>query len=240
MLENIKKALKNGQSFWQDLKTLQERDPAAQSVWEVLLLYPGVHAVMIHRVSNFLWRKKFLFAARALSQISRNITGVEIHPGAKIGRRCFIDHGMGVVIGETAEIGDDVTLYHQVTLGGVSLNVGKRHPTLKNNVVVGAGAKVLGPIILEENVAVGAGSVVVKEVPKNSRVVGVPGRIIQRTNEEGGLKYNLEHSKLPDPIAKAIKTLFDEVHELKKLHKEISSSQKEGDSEIDFIDGSGI
>jgi serine O-acetyltransferase len=238
MFKNIKKILENGKNFWKDLKTLQERDPAAQTVWEVLLLYPGVHAVMVHRVSNFLWRKKFLFTARALSQISRNITGVEIHPGAKIGRRCFIDHGMGVVIGETAEIGDDVTLYHQVTLGGVSLNVGKRHPTLKNNVVVGAGAKVLGPITLEENVAVGAGSVVVKEVPKNSRVVGVPGRIIQRTNEEGVAKYNLDHSKLPDPIAKAIKILYDEVNELKKLHKENYLTQKE--SEIDFVDGSGI
>jgi len=225
-------------NFYFDIKTIQERDPAARNVLEVLILYPGVHAVLMHRIANFFWKTDYKFMARAVSQISRNITGIEIHPGATIGRRCFIDHGMGVVIGETAEIGDDVTLYHQVTLGGVSLNKGKRHPTLKNNVVIGAGSKILGNITLEEGVAVGAGSVVVKSAPKDSRVVGVPGRIISKTKEEENLKYDLEHSKLPDPIAKAIKVLFDEIAELKKLHQ--ITNENESQIKKDFSDGSGI
>lgn len=220
-----------------DLKSIKERDPAARSILEVLMLYPGVHALLLHRIAHYLWKGGHKFIARLISQWSRSLTGIEIHPGATIGSRVFIDHGMGVVIGETAEIGDDVTLYHQVTLGGVSLKGGKRHPTLKERVVVGAGAKVLGPFTIEADAAVGAGSVVVKAVPKCSRVVGVPGRIITKTSCENGLKYDLEHAKLPDPIARAIKTLFKEIDELKKLHHEIKNNSSNCP---EFVDGSGI
>ncbi|WP_432205170.1 serine O-acetyltransferase EpsC [Cetobacterium somerae] len=153
-------------------------DPAARSFLEVLLLYPSIHAIIFHRVAHKLYKKKFFFVARFLSQTSRFFTGIEIHPGAQIGRRFFIDHGMGVVIGETAEIGDDVIIYHGVTLGGTGKDSGKRHPTLGNKVLVGAGAKILGPITLGDNVKVGANTVVLKNVPSNSTIVGTSGRII--------------------------------------------------------------
>ncbi len=216
-VKRIKEKIVN---FRLDLRTLKERDPAATSSLEILLLYPGVHAVLIHRVSHHLWNKNYKFFARAISQLSRQFTGVEIHPAAKIGRRFFIDHGMGVVIGETTEIGDDVTIYHQVTLGGVSLNKGKRHPTLENHVVIGSGAKILGPIVLEERCAVGAGSVVVKKVPKGKRVVGVPGRVLKKKSSEIKLKYDMEHANLPDPITDALKEIYLEINKLKGLHKE--------------------
>ncbi len=164
-----------------DIQSIFERDPAARSVLEILLCYPGLHAVWGHRLSHWLWRHNLKLLARWISQLFRGLTGIEIHPGATIGSNFFIDHGMGVVIGETAEIGDGVTLYHGVTLGGVSLNKGKRHPTLEDNVVVGAGAKVLGAITIGANSRIGANAVVVKTVPPNSVVVGVPGQVVMRS-----------------------------------------------------------
>lgn len=162
----------------EDIRNIMSLDPAARSFLEVLLLYPSIHAIIFHRVAHKLYKKKFFFVARFLSQTSRFFTGIEIHPGAQIGRRFFIDHGMGVVIGETAEIGDDVIIYHGVTLGGTGKDSGKRHPTLGNKVLVGAGAKILGPITLGDNVKVGANTVVLKNVPSNSTIVGTSGRII--------------------------------------------------------------
>ena len=164
----------------EDINNIMRLDPAAKSFIEVLFLYPSIHSVLFHRLSHRLYVYKFYFFARVLSQISRFFTVIEIHPGAKIGKRLFIDHGFGVVIGETAEIGDDVIIYHGVTLGGTGKNLGKRHPTLKNGVMIGAGAKILGPIILGENVKVGANTVVLKDIPDNSTVVGTSGRIIVR------------------------------------------------------------
>ncbi|MDP5190138.1 serine O-acetyltransferase, partial [Rheinheimera baltica] len=166
----------------EDIKSVFERDPAARSSFEVLTNYPGLHAIWWHRVSHKLWRANWKGLARFLSTLSRWFTGVEIHPGAKIGRRFFIDHGMGVVIGETAEIGDDVTLYHGVTLGGTSWNPGKRHPTLANGVVIGAGAKVLGPLMVGENARIGSNAVVVKDVPAGATVIGIPGRIVAKAD----------------------------------------------------------
>ncbi len=170
------------QGIREDIKTVFEKDPAARSVLEVLT-YPGLHALWLHRVAHWLWRRKFKSSARILSHIARFLTGVEIHPGAVIGRRFFIDHGMGVVIGETAVVGDDVLLYHQVTLGGVSLEKTKRHPTLGNNVLVGMGAKILGPISIGEGTRIGANAVVNKDIPANCTVVGIPGRIVRRDGQ---------------------------------------------------------
>lgn len=164
-----------------DAKNIREKDPAARNVLEVMILYQGFHILVYHRIANFLYRHKLYFLARLISQIGRFFTGIEIHPGAKIGKRLFIDHGMGIVIGETAEVGDDCTIYHQVTLGGTGKDVLKRHPTVGNNVIIGAGSKLLGPIIIGDNVKVGAGAVVLKNVESNSTVVGVPGdRVIKR------------------------------------------------------------
>ncbi|MCA1928068.1 MAG: serine O-acetyltransferase [Calditerrivibrio sp.] len=212
----------------EDIKAIFERDPAARSTIEVLFCYPGLHAVIIHRLAHKLWGWRLYFLARLISQISRFLTGIEIHPGAKIGRRFFIDHGMGVVIGETAEIGDDVTLYHGVTLGGVSLNKGKRHPTIGNNVVIGSGAKVLGPFKVGDGAKIGSNSVVVKEVPENATVVGIPGRIVTETSKSG----NFEHDKLPDPVAKAITCIVDRIVEIEKEIAEINHKGRshEGDN----------
>lgn len=165
----------------EDIHSVFQRDPAARSFWEVFFTYPGVHAVIWYRLCNRLWHSRMKGSARFLSALSRFLTGIEIHPAAIIGRRFFIDHGMGVVIGETAEIGDDCTLYHGVTLGGTSLQKGKRHPTLKNNVIVGAGAKVLGPIVIGENARIGSNSVVIKEVKPNTTVIGIPAREVTKT-----------------------------------------------------------
>lgn len=162
-----------------DINCVFARDPAARNYLEVLFTYPGIHAILIHRVSNKLWRYRLKLIAKLMSFISRAVTGVEIHPGAKIGQRLFIDHGMGVVIGETSEIGDDCTIYHGVTLGGRSLSKGKRHPTLANNVIVGAGAKILGPLMIASNVRIGSNAVVLENVPEFSTVVGIPARIIR-------------------------------------------------------------
>lgn len=196
----------------EDIHAIFERDPAARSVVDILLTYSGFHATLLHRVAHFLWRKKVPVIPRLLSHFSRFMTGIEIHPGATIGRAFFIDHGMGVVIGETAEIGDNVTLYQGVTLGGTGQEPGKRHPTLGNNVIVGAGAKILGAIVIGNHVRVGANSVVLKSVPDHATVVGIPGKIIRRQKEEGVL----DHTNLPDPIAERLERLEREIQELKQ------------------------
>src|SRR5215831_5199673 len=181
----------------EQIQTVFERDPAARGVMEILLCYPGFHAVLLHRVAHRLYSGGWYTLARMVSQLSRTLTGIEIHPGAKIGRRFFIDHGMGVVIGETTEIGDDVLLYQGVTLGGTGKEQGKRHPTLGNGVVIGSGAKVLGNIILGDYVKVGAGSVVTRSVPGHSTVVGIPGRVV--VGAGAGVSDPLAHGVLPDP-----------------------------------------
>jgi serine O-acetyltransferase len=202
----------------EDLACVFQRDPAARSTFEVMTTYPGVHAVLTHRLSHRLWLSGWRFPARFLSFLGRTLTNVDIHPGATIGRRFFIDHGACVVIGETAEIGNDVTLYHGVTLGGTSWNKGKRHPTLSDGVVVGAGAKILGPIVVGERVRVGANSVVVKDVPADRTVVGVPGRIVD--TRAGSLRpengISLDHNLLPDPVAKSISCLIERIESLEK------------------------
>ena len=230
----------------EDISSVFERDPAARNIIEVISCYPGFHALFIHRIAHRLWHLKLFLPARFLSHIGRFLTGIEIHPGAKIGRRFFIDHGMGVVIGETAEIGDDVTIYHGVTLGGTSWKKEKRHPTIEDNVVIGAGAKILGPFTVGNNSMIGAGSVVVKEIPSHSSVVGVPGRVVYRDLGEG----KMEHHKLPDPEARAIACLFEQVKGLEAKVKALecatggevkkeSTKSKMKDLE-DFLHGAGI
>ena len=169
--------------LWADAKNIRDKDPAARNVLEVILLYPGFHVLVTHRIAHFLYRHRLLFLARFVSQLSRHLTGIEIHPGARIGQRLFIDHGMGIVFGETTEVGDNCTIYHGVTLGGTGKDVGKRHPTLGNNVLIGAGAKVLGPVFIGDNVRIGAGSVVLHNIPANATAVGVPAEVV-RINRE--------------------------------------------------------
>lgn len=197
-----------------DIGAAMERDPAARNRLEVLLCYPGVHALAFHRLAHRLWQAGWPVAARFLSHVSRFLTGIEIHPAARIGSAVFIDHGMGVVIGETAEVGENVTLYQGVTLGGTSLKREKRHPTLERNVVVGTGAAILGAITVGEGTRVGAGSVVVRDVPPNSVVVGVPGKVIYRDGRPVRESVDLEHTDLPDPVAKAIEQLVERIHAL--------------------------
>ncbi len=224
----------------EDINSVFDRDPAARTTFEVLLNYPGLHAIWVHRLSHRLWRANWKLLARTLSTFSRWLTGIEIHPGATLGRRFFIDHGMGVVIGETAEIGNDVTLYHGVTLGGTSWNAGKRHPTLEDNVVIGAGAQVLGPITIGKSGKVGSNSVVVKDLPENATAVGIPARIVSNKSSNGNSlldshsgeklnggedkesrdkaakKYGFDayavSTENPDPVAKAIGRLLDHMH----------------------------
>lgn len=202
--------------WYEDVHCVFGRDPAAHSVLEILLTYSGVHAVLVHRISHRLWKANWKLTARVLAAFSKMLTSVEIHPGATIGRRLFIDHALGVVIGETAEIGNDVTLYHGVTLGGTTWNKAKRHPTLGNNVLVGSGAKILGAITLGNNVRVGANSVVVKDVPHCCTVVGIPGRIIQSKGAKIQNKHgiDLDHHLIPDPVGKAISCLMERIDEL--------------------------
>jgi len=198
-------------SLRSDFAIIKERDPAARSVWEIILCYPGFQALIIHRISHKLWKRKLPLLPRLLSHFTRFLTGVEIHPGASIGQGVFIDHGMGVVIGETSEIGDRCLLYQGVTLGGTGKESGKRHPTLEANVVVGAGAKVLGGICVGTNTRIGAGSVVVKNVEANSTVVGIPGRIVHQS----GVKINpLAHSALPDTEANVLRNLMERIDQL--------------------------
>tara|TARA_Y100001968_G_scaffold322712_1_gene359267 strand:+ start:6753 stop:7487 length:735 start_codon:yes stop_codon:yes gene_type:complete len=202
-----------------DLSIIRERDPAARGLLEILICYPGFQAISLHRISNKLWRLGLPLFPRILSQITRSITGIEIHPGAKIGKGVFIDHGMGVVIGETAQIGDRCLLYQGVTLGGTGKASGKRHPTLKENVVVGAGAKVLGAIVVGANTRIGAGSVVVRDVEADSTVVGIPGRVVHQS----GVKINpLAHSALPDAEATVIRNLMERID---LLESNVSSLQ---------------
>ena len=192
----------------EDLQCALIRDPAARNWLEVLINYSGLHAIWIYRFSHWLWTRKAYFLARWLSQAARWVTGVEIHPGAVIGRRFFIDHGMGVVIGETSEIGNDVTIYHNVTLGGVSLEKGKRHPTLRDHVVVGAGAKILGAIEIGSESRIGANAVVVKPVPPDSVVVGVPGQIVKRSDQRTHATPDLQHNLLPDALGEALQQVM--------------------------------
>jgi serine O-acetyltransferase len=211
-----------------DIDAALERDPASRNRWEIIFTYPGFHALVYYRFSHFLWRHHFFFLGRFVSHIGRMLTGIEIHPGATIGKSFFIDHGMGVVIGETAEIGDDVTLYQGVTLGGTSLDKGKRHPTLKDNVIVGAGAKVLGPITLGTGARVGSNSVVLKDVPDHVTVVGAPARPVRsekRPSDDFKL-YGTAGADLPDPVARSLDALLNSVESLtarvKALEKQVA------------------
>jgi len=198
--------------FYSDIRAAQKRDPAAKGFLEVVLLYPGLHALIAQRIAHFLYKIHFFFIARYLSQLMRWATGIEIHPGAKIGKRFFIDHGMGVVIGETAIIGDDVLLYQGVTLGGTGLEKGKRHPTIGNNVVIGGGAKVLGNITIGDNSYIGANAVVIKDVPPNSTVVGVPGRVTRQDGKK--IDISLDHIHVLDPIMQTIEELQKRIDKL--------------------------
>ncbi|HWQ42667.1 MAG TPA: serine O-acetyltransferase [Desulfosporosinus sp.] len=205
-----------------DIRVIFERDPAAKSIWEVILCYPGFHAVLSHRIAHWLYGHKMVLLPRLISQLSRFFTGIEIHPGAKLGQGFFIDHGTGVVIGETAEVGDNVTLYQGVTLGGTGKEKGKRHPTIGNNVVIGAGAKVLGSFKVGDNVKIGAGSVVNKPVPADTTVVGVPGRIVLQSGVPVK-KPDLRHDQLPDPVNEMLKCLMQRVEYLEQRLKEEES-----------------
>ena len=209
----------------EDVRSVFARDPAARNVFEILTCYSGVQAVILYRLTHFLWRYKLRWLARFISTLARWITGIEIHPGAVIGRRFFIDHGMGVVIGETAIIGDDCMLYHGVTLGGTTWDKVKRHPTLKNGVVIGAGAKILGPITLGNNVRVGSNSVVVRSIDDNETVVGIPGRIVrQKTEDEDSFdSYAAKASGISnDPTLQAVNSLIDRLSEMEKQLEKVS------------------
>ncbi len=232
----------------EDIQTVFARDPAARSWLEVISCYPGLHALWLHRISHFLWRQKLRFLARFLSHINRFLTGIEIHPGASIGHRFFIDHGAGVVIGETAEIGDDVLIYQGVVLGGTTLEKKKRHPTIGNNVVIGSGAIALGAITIGDGARVGSGSVVVKSVPPGTTVVGIPGRIVEDRHKPA---IDLEHGKLPDPVAEAVSLVLAEQKNLKERLERLESSsgivaaedklkQKRVQIEREFSQGEGI
>lgn len=234
-------------SHWrEDIQSVFERDPAARNTFEILTAYPGIHAIVFHRLSHRLWNMGFKWLARILSNVARWFTGIEIHPGAVIGRRFFIDHGMGVVIGETAVIGDDCTLYHGVTLGGTSWEKGKRHPTLSNDVVVGAGAKVLGPILIGEGARIGSNAVVVKDVPPGATVVGVPGKLITpRPQEQEAGHREVIAKKIgfdaygatkdaTDPVAHAINCMLDHMHVIdKKMQSMCESMKRMGIEEIE-------
>jgi serine O-acetyltransferase len=212
----------------EDIRVVFDRDPAARNVWEIVLTYPGFHALFFYRVAHSAWTNGFKGLARFVSNLGRFFTGIEIHPGARIGRRFFIDHGMGVVIGETAEIGNDVTIYQGVTLGGTSLRKEKRHPTVEDWVVIGAGATVLGPVIIGHNSRIGSGSVVVTAVPPHSTVVGIPGRVVEGEAARRDARahiIDLDHAHLPDPIAKAIGGLADYIQKLERRVDELSERQ---------------
>jgi serine O-acetyltransferase len=223
----------------EDIQSVFDRDPAARNTFEVLTNYPGLHALLLHRLAHKLWRRDLYWLGRSLSTFSRWLTGIEIHPGAQIGKRFFIDHGMGVVIGETAIIGNDVTLYQGVTLGGTSWNKGKRHPTLQDGVVVGAGAKVLGPFDVGQNAKVGSNAVVTKEVPAEATVVGIPGRIIlkavaEKAQPDDSKRKKMEENfgfdayglsdEMPDPVARSIRSMLDHMHMVDERMNEMCQS----------------
>ena len=215
-----------------DIKSILERDPAARNGLEVFLLYPGLHAVMWHRVAHFFYKINFKFLARAISQLTRFFTGIEIHPGATIGKGLLIDHGMGVVIGETAIVGNDCTIYQGVTLGGTGKEKGKRHPTLGNNVVVGSGAKVLGPFSVGDNSKIAAGAVVLNEVPPDSTCVGVPARVVKK---DGVKVYDLDQVRIPDPISSQICTLSVHINNLERQLSELLENKEKGKKEDEDI-----
>ncbi len=204
----------------EDIQTVFNKDPAAKTVWEVIFCYPGLHALWLHRIAHSLWQHKLLFLARLLSHINRLLTGIEIHPGVQIGRRFFIDHGMGVVIGETTEIGNDVLMYAGVVLGGTTLEKKKRHPTIGNSVVIGTGATILGPITVGDSAKIGGGSVVIKPVPPGATVVGVPARIAG-PKRPAGPEADLEHGRLPDPVLKAISEVLNRQNKLEERVREL-------------------
>jgi serine O-acetyltransferase len=220
-----------------EIQVVFERDPAARSVAEIIFLYPGFHAILNHRLAHFLYKKKHYFLARAVSHLSRFLTGIEIHPGATIGKGFFIDHGSGIVIGETAEIGDNVTLYQGVTLGGSGKEKGKRHPTIGNNVTISAGAKILGSFTVGDHAKIGGGSVVVREVPPYSTVVGVPGRVVARNGvkvADDFSEIDLDHNQLPDPVADALAALQARIDDLEE--KLISIEKESADEDIQYPD----
>ena len=240
----------------EDIASAFDRDPAARSALEVVTAYPGLHAIWMFRIAHWLWMRRLYWTGRFVSHVARWLTGIEIHPGAKIGRRFFIDHGMGVVIGETTEIGDDVTLYHGVTLGGTTWRQEKRHPTLEDGVIVGAGAKVLGAITIGEQARIGANSVVLQDVPAHSSVIGIPGMVVGTTETviEGG-KINLDHHLMPNPVAEAIRhvlKLVDDVNrrvdalhpEAKKMKgraQDVAQDMQKEHADLDrFLGGGGI
>jgi len=231
----------------EDVRCVFDRDPAARNAFEILTTYPGIHAVLMHRWSHWLWTHGLKWLARGFSNIARWYTGIEIHPGAIIGRRFFIDHGMGVVIGETTEIGDDCTLYHGVTLGGTSWDKGKRHPTLHNNVVIGAGAKILGPITIEDGVRIGSNAVVLKSVARDMTVVGVPGRLVKAIHVEPDEKRQAIARKMgfdaygttkdmPDPVATAVNGILDHIHAMDQRLEDMCRSMKALGAEIAELD----
>ncbi len=218
----------------EDIEVVFERDPAARSMWEVLICYPGLHAIWLHRISHWFYKHGWILLPRMISNLARFITGIEIHPGATIGKGLFIDHGTGIVIGETAELGDNITLYQGVTLGGTGKEKGKRHPTVGDNVVVASGAKVLGSFSVGENSKIGAGSVVLKEVPPNSTVVGIPGQVVWHNGKKVGgvsneMNIDLEHGDLPDPVAEMMNCMQRNIGRLEKRITQLEEELKKND-----------
>lgn len=229
------------------VRSIYARDPAARSLWEIVTVYPGIQAVALHRVSHRLWRWRLRWLARFLAYLGRWLTGIEIHPGARLGRRFFIDHGLGVVIGETAEVGDDCTFYHGVTLGGTSWQPQKRHPTIGNNVVIGAGAKVLGPIYVADGARIGSNAVVVKDVPAGATVIGVPGHVVVSRKDEVFLKRAAIAKKLgfeaygqgaqtPDPVAHAIDCMLDHLHALDQRFESLTVALRRRGIDVEKLD----
>jgi len=215
----------------EDIRCIMDRDPAARSVLEVLLTYAGLHALWFYRVAHWLYLRRRFTLARMVSQFARFVTGIEIHPGAKIGRGVFIDHGSGVVIGETAEIGDNVTIYQGVTLGGTGKEKGKRHPTVGNNVLISTGAKILGAITIGDNSKIGAGSVVLKDVPPNSTVVGIPGRVVIL---DGRRVNDMDHANLPDPVADLLRSMQQQINELRREIMELKGEVVDADPRVQY------
>ena len=211
--------------LWEDAKNIRDKDPAARNVLEVIILYPGFHVLVTHKLAHFLYRHKWFFVARLISQLSRHLTGIEIHPGARIGRRFVIDHGMGIVIGETAEIGDDCLIYHGVTLGGTGKDQGKRHPTLGNNVMVSAGAKVLGPFKVGDNARIASNAVVLSEIPSDATAVGVPARVVRIAGEKVDYASQVDQIHVTDPVQKELQALNSRLEWLEQLLDEQARSQ---------------
>lgn len=217
----------------EDIRAIRERDPAARSTLEVILCYPGLHALIFHRIASWLWHHQLKLLGRCVSHLARFLTGIEIHPGATIGRRVFIDHGMGVVIGETAVVGDDCTLYQGVTLGGTGKQRGKRHPTLGNGVIVGVGAKILGAVTIGDGAKIGAGAVVLRDVPPHTTAVGVPARAVAWTDPESGETRRVEH--LPDPQRDALLALIQRVEELEQQVRDLQAAHASADAHAALI-----